>query len=189
QTRTRTLPHEPARVKGRTRRLAVADWPIVRHDAHPGYITWEQFLRNQQHLDDNCTHQGNDRRGAVREGHALLQGLVLCGQCGRRMGVRYTRNGTTPSYECNRLHNQQGGRTCQSIRGDGVDAAVARLFLEAIQPAQLEVSLATLEQIEDQARQVERQWQLRLERARYEADLARRRFLIVDPENRLVARN
>jgi DNA invertase Pin-like site-specific DNA recombinase len=189
QTRTRTLPHEPPRVKGRTRRVALADWPIVQRDAHPGYLTWEQFLRNQQRLDDNCTRRGNDRRGAVRAGHALLQGLVLCGRCGRRMTVRYTRNGTTPSYECNQLHKQQGGRTCQFVRGDAVDATVARLFLEALQPAQLEVSLTTLEQIEDQARQVERQWQLRLERARYEADLARRRFLAVEPENRLVARN
>jgi len=189
QTRTRTLPNEAPRVKGRTRRVATADWPIVHHDAHPGYISWEQFLRNQRRLDDNCTTRGGDRRGAVREGHALLQGLVLCGQCGRRMSVRYTRNGTTPSYECNQVHKQQGGRTCQFIRGDGVDAAVARLFLEALQPAQLEVSLATLEQIEEQARLVERQWRLRLERARYEADLARRRFLAVEPENRLVARN
>lgn len=189
QTRTRTLPHEAPRVKGRTRRVAAADWPIVRHDAHPGYLTWEQFLHNQQRLDDNCTLRANDRRGAVREGHALLQGIVLCGQCGRRMTVRYTRSGTTPSYECNQVHKQQGGRTCQFVRGDAVDAAVARLFLEALQPAQLEVSLATLEQIEEQARQVERQWQLRLERARYEADLARRRFLTVEPENRLVARN
>jgi len=189
QTRTRTLPHEAPRVKGRTRRVAAADWPIVRQNAHPGYLTWEQFLRNQQRLDDNCTRRENERRGPVREGHALLQGLVLCGQCGRRMSVRYTRNGTTPSYECNQVHKEQGGRTCQFVRGDGVDAAVARLFLEAIQPAQLEVSLATLEQIEAQARQVERQWQCRLERARYEADLARRRLLAVEPENRLVARN
>jgi DNA invertase Pin-like site-specific DNA recombinase len=189
QTRTRTLPHESPRVKGRTRRVPLADWSIVRHDAHPGYLSWEQFLRNQQRLDDNCTHPGNERRGAVREGHALLQGLVLCGQCGRRMTVRYTRAGTTPSYECNQVHKQQGGRTCQFVRGDGVDAAVSCLFLEALQPAQLQVSLATLEQIEDRARQVERQWQLRLERARYEADLARRHFLAVEPENRLVARN
>jgi DNA invertase Pin-like site-specific DNA recombinase len=188
RTGTRALPDEPPRVKGRTRRVAAADWPIVRHDAHPGYITWEQFLGNQRRLDDNCTTRVDGRRGAVREGHALLQGLVLCGRCGRRMGVRYTRAGTTPSYECTQAHKQQGGRTCQFVRGDGVDAAVARLFLEAIQPAQLEVSLATLEQIEEQARQVERQWQLRLERARYEADLARRRFVAVDPENRLVAR-
>ena len=189
QTRTRALPHETPRVKGRTRRVALADWPIVRHNAHPGYLSWEQFLRNQQRLDDNCTSRAHDRRGAVRAGAALLQGLVLCGRCGRRMSVRYTRNGTTPSYECTQVHKQQGGRTCQFIRGDGVDAAVARLFLEAIQPAHLEVSLATLAEIEDQARQAERQWQLRLERARYEADLARRRFLAIDPENRLVGRN
>jgi DNA invertase Pin-like site-specific DNA recombinase len=188
QTRTRTLPQETPRVKGRTRRVPLVDWPIVRHNAHAGYISWEQFLRNQQRLDDHCTVPGHERRGAVREGHALLQGLVLCGQCGRRMTIRYTRHGTTPNYECNRLHKQQGGRTCQSVRGDGVDAAVAQVFLEALQPAQLEVSLATLEQIEDQARQVERQWHLRLERARYEAELARRRFLAVEPENRLVAR-
>jgi Recombinase zinc beta ribbon domain len=161
----------------------------VHHNAHPSYLSWEQFLRNQQRLDDNCTIRGKDRRGAIRQGHALLQGLVLCGRCGRRMTVRYTRNGTTPSYECNQVHKQQSGRTCQFIRGDGVDAAAARLFLEAIQPAQLEVSLATLEEIEEQCRQIERQWQLRLERARYEAELARRRFLAVEPENRLVARN
>jgi DNA invertase Pin-like site-specific DNA recombinase len=189
QTRTRTLPHEPPRGKGQTCRVAIAEWPIVRHNAHPGYLPWEQFLRNQKRLDDNCTARSDDRRGAVREGHALLQGLVLCGQCGRRMSVRYTRDGVTPSYECNQVHKQQGGRTCQFVRGDGIDAAVSRLFLEAIQPAQLEVSLATLEQIEDQTRLVEHQWQLRLERAHYEADLARRRFVAVDPENRLVARS
>jgi len=188
QTRTRPLPHEPPRVKGRTRRVAVADWPVVLQDAHAGYLSWEQFLRNQQRLGDNCTLPGDGRRGAVREGHALLQGIVRCGRCGRRMSVRYTRHGTTPSYECNQAHKQQGGPTCQFVRGDGIDAAVSGLFLEAIVPAQLEVSLATLEQIEEQARQVERQGQLRLERARYEADLARRRFLAVEPENRLVAR-
>ncbi len=104
------------------------------------------------------------------------------------MGVRYTRDGTTPSYECTQVHKQQGGRTCQFVRGDGVDAAVSRLFLDAIRPAQLDVSLATLEEIESRTRQVSRQWELRQERARYEADLARRRFLAVDPENRLVAR-
>ncbi len=188
QTRTRLLPGETPRVKGRTRPVARADWPIVIHNAHPGYITWEQFLHNQQQLDDNRTFRPEDRRGAVREGAALLQGIVLCGVCGRRMRVRYLENGATPCYDCIELHVRHGGPTCQSIRGDGVDAAVASALLEAMQPAQLAVSLATLDQLEAQARQIERQWQLRLERAQYEADLARRRFLAVDPENRLVAR-
>ena len=130
KTRARPLPGETPRVKGRTRQVALAEWPIVRHNAHPGYISWEQFLRNQQQLDDNCTSRSKDRRGAVREGAALLQGIVLCGRCGRRMTVRYTRHGTTPSYECNQVHKERAGRTCQFVRGDGVDAVVAELFLQ-----------------------------------------------------------
>ncbi|MCL5960360.1 MAG: recombinase family protein [Chloroflexi bacterium] len=189
KTRTRTLPGESPRIKGRTRQVKCNDWPIVLHQAHPAYITWDQFLRNQQRLDDNRTFRPEDRRGAVREGSALLQGIVLCGRCGRRMSVRYLQDGNTPSYECNQLHSELAGTTCQFVRGDTVDAAVARIFLEAMQPAQLEVSMATLDQIEARALQIDRQWQLRLERAKYEADLARRRFFAVDPENRLVARN
>ncbi|HEY3230304.1 MAG TPA: recombinase family protein [Roseiflexaceae bacterium] len=188
QTRTRLLPGEAPRVKGRTHPISPDAWPIVLHDAHPGYITWEQFLRNQQQRDDNRTFRPEDRRGAVREGSALRQGIVLCGICGRRMRVRYLENGTTPCYDCIELHVRHGGPTCQSIRGDGVDRAVAEALLEAMQPAQLAVSRAALEQLEAQARQIERQWQLRRERAQYEADLARRRFLAVDPENRLVGR-
>jgi hypothetical protein len=104
------------------------------------------------------------------------------------MRVRYLEDGTTPSYDWNTLHVRQAGPTCQALRGDGVDAAVARVFLDAMPPAQLAISLATLEQVEAQARQIERQGRLRLERVPSEADLARRRFLAVDPENRLVAR-
>lgn len=187
QTRSHGLPGEAPRIKGRQRQVAQVDWSIVRHDAHPGYISWEQFLRNQQQLDDNRTCRPDQQRGAVREGAALLQGLVLCGVCGRRMSVRYDAQGI-PQYQCNQAHSQLGDKTCQSIRGDKVDVAVVQCFLEAMCPAQLEVSLATLEYIEVQARQVERQWKRRLERVEYEADVARRRFLAVEPENRLVAR-
>lgn len=188
KTRTRTLPSEAPRIKGRTRQVAQEDWPIVLHDAHPSYISWAQFLGNQQQLDDNRTFRAEERRGVVREGAALLQGLVLCGRCGRRMGVRYLSDGKTPVYVCAALHAQRAEPTCDSLRGDGVDAAVAGALLEAVQSAQLEVSLATLDQLDAQAKQIERQWQFRLERGRYEADLAKRRFLAVEPENRLVVR-
>ena len=188
QTRSRPLPGESLRIKGHTRQVALKEWPIVLHDVHPAYITWQQFMHHQEQLDDNRTYRAADRRGAAREGAALLQGIVLCGKCGRRMGVRYSKNGNIPSYECNQSHNQAGVPLCQFIRGDGIDSAVTRVFLEAIQPAQLEISLATLGQLESQAQQIDQQWQLRLERVRYEADLAKRRFSSVDPENRLVAR-
>jgi Recombinase zinc beta ribbon domain len=166
----------------------VEDWPCVLRDHHPGYITWEQYQRNQLRLLENCTTEHQDHRGAVREGAALLQGLVLCGRCGRRMTIRYMSEGKIPLYECNQLHKQHGEKSCQSLRGDGIDEAVARAFLEAMQPAQLEVSMAAIEQMAEQARRVDRQWELLVERARYEAELAQRRFLAVDPENRLVGR-
>ena len=164
KTRQVLLPGEEPRVKGRTRRVALADWPYVLHDHHPGYITWEQFLRNQHRLIENCTSPHQEHRGAVRAGAALLQGLVLCGRCGRRMTIRYMSDGKIPLYECNQLHKQLGEKSCQSLRGDRIDEAVARAFLEAMQPAQLEVSMAAIEQMADQARRVDRQWELIVER-------------------------
>jgi DNA invertase Pin-like site-specific DNA recombinase len=189
KTRQQALPSEQPRIKGRTRQVKREDWPIVLLDAHPGYSSWDQFRHNQQLLDDNRTWRPEERRGAVREGAALLQGIVLCGTCGRRMHVRYLQDGTTPSYECRQAHAQLAEKTCQTMRGDGIDQAVASCFLEAIQPAHLAVSLATLDQLEARAHQLDRQWQLRLERAQYEADLAQRRYIAVDPDNRLVARS
>jgi len=188
-TRTQLLPNEEPRVKGRTRQIKRDDWPIVLLDAHPGYISYEEFRRHQQQLDDNRTWRPEEWRGAVREGMALLQGITLCGRCGRRMSIRYLQDGIIPLYECNQAHTQHAAKTCQTMRGDSIDAAVAQSFLAAIEPAQLEVSLAALDQIEARTRQVERQWQLRKERAQYEADLARRRYMATDPENRLVARS
>jgi len=189
KTRRHALPGEAPRIKGRTRQVKLEDWPIVLRDAHPGYITWEQFRRHQQVLDDNRTWRPEERRGAVREGSALLQGIVLCGACGRRMTVRYLSDGTIPSYQCRQAHAQLAEKTCQTMRGDGIDQVVAACFLEAIQPAQLAVALSSLDQLEARAKQIDRQWQLRLERAQYEADLAHRRYNAVDPDNRLVARS
>ena len=190
RTKTRKVvsPGEEPSVKARTLRVALDDWPFVLHDHHPAYITWSQFQRNQQRLIDNCTSQHQDHRGAIRAGAALLQGLVLCGRCGRRMTIRYMDDGKIPVYECNQLHKRLGEKVCQSLRGDRIDAAVAAAFLEAMHPAELEVSMAAIDQIADQARRVDRQWEMIVERARYEAELARRRFLAVEPENRLVGR-
>lgn len=189
RTRTQTLLDGGVQVKKYTRQLNPDDWPILLLDAHSGYITWQQFLHNQKRLDDNRTSSDKDRRGAAREGTALLQGIVLCGRCGRRMTIRYLDDDVTPVYNCPYAYHQFAEPICQSFRGDGVDVAVARVFLEAMQPAQLQVSIAALEQIQAQARQIDQQWQLRIERAHYEADLARRRFFVVEPENRLVARS
>src|SRR6266567_1998151 len=189
QFRSRILPGEEPRVKGRTRRLPQEEWPIVLLDQHPGYVTWDQFLGNQRQLDDNRTWRAEDHRGAVREGPSLLQGIVLCGSCGRRMSIRYQRDGSLLMYECNQAHRQLATKTCQTLRGDRIDQAVVQCFLEAVQPAHLEVALSALDSLEARARQVDQQWQRQIERAQYEADLAGRRYRAVDPDNRLVARS
>jgi hypothetical protein len=165
QFRSRMLPGEEPRVKGRTRRLPQEEWPIVLLDQHPGYIPWDQFLGNQRQLDDNRTWRAEDHRGAVREGPSLLQGIVLCGSCGRRMSIRYQRDGSLLLYECNQAHRQLATKTCQTLRGDRIDQAVVQCFLEAIQPAHLEVALSALASLEARAKQIDQQWQRQIERA------------------------
>jgi DNA invertase Pin-like site-specific DNA recombinase len=189
KSRQRPLPGKAPRVKGSTRQVKRDDWPTILKEHHPGYINWPQFRRNLEQLDDNRTFEPDQRRGAVREGGALLQGIVACGVCGRRMTVRYMPDGIRPIYVCAQLHKDFAGKTCQFMRGDGIDAAVAQLLLAAIEPAQLTIALEAVEHLEAQARAIDHQWHLRLERARYEADLARRRYQEVEPENRLVARS
>jgi hypothetical protein len=189
QTRQRPLPGEAPRIKGYTRQVKRDNWPTLLRDHHPGYISWAQFRRHQEQLADNRTFDREQHRGVVREGGALLQGIVGCGRCGRRMTVRYMPDGLRPIYVCAQVHKDFAGKTCQFIRGDGIDAAVAQLLLEAIEPAQLTLALEAVEHLEAQAHAIDHQWQLRLERARYEADHARRRDLEVEPEYRLVARS
>ena len=173
-------------VEKRVRRTNPEDWDVLIREAHPGYISWDQYLRNQQRLEDNCTNR-RESRGAVREGAALLQGIVICGRCGRRMNLRYRDN--THYYRCQLAYQEYGEPMCQFIRGEEVDVEVTALLLDAMNPAQLNVSLQALEQVEAHTQQIEQHWRLRLERAEYEAALARRRYTAVEPENRLVARS
>ena len=183
-TRRRPLPGEAPRIKGYSRQVKREEWAILLRDHHPGSIRWEQCHRNREQLDDNRTFDAAQRRGAIREGGARLQGLVVCGVCGRRLTVRYMPDGRRPVYVCAQRHKDFAGKTCQVMRGDGIDAAGAQLLLAAMAPAQLTLALEAVEPLEARARALDHQWQLRLERARYEADLARRRYQAVEPENR-----
>ena len=189
QTRQRPLPGEAPRIKGDTRQVTRDHWPTLLREHHPGYSSWAQLRRHQEQLADNRTFDREQHRGGVREGGALLQGIVGCGRCGRRMTVRYMPDGLRPIYVCAQVHKDFAGTTCQLMRGAGIDAAVAQLLFEAIEPAQLTIALEAVEHLAAQARAIEHQGQLRLERARYEADQARRRYLEVEPEYRLVARS
>jgi len=171
--------------------VAMPDWRVSLQDHHPGYISWEEFLHNQERLEKNRTNgEETVLAGPAREGLALLQGLLLCGHCGRRLTVRYTGNGGIyPRYQCNWLRRESLGtsKECLNIRCDLLDAAVAEEVLKALQPAELELALAALAELESRDQALLRQWQMRVERAEYEAALAERRYLEVDPSQRLVA--
>jgi DNA invertase Pin-like site-specific DNA recombinase len=165
-------------------------WEVLIREAHVGYLHWDEYEQNQRRLRDNRQAYGEDRRKSPpREGPALLQGLLVCGRCGKRMTVRYhcRRGQMLPDYVCQRDGIEHGEPICQSIPGAGIDQKVGDLLVEAVTPVTLEVALAVQQELQSRLEEADRLRQQQVERARYEAELARRRYLRVDPDNRLVA--
>lgn len=165
------------------------DWQVLIRGAHAGFISWEEFERNQATLKQNAAGFGQPRGGLPREGTGLLQGRVICGLCGARMRVRYQEvaGRLEPYYICTENAVRRAGKPCQSIRGSAVDSVVGARLLDHVAPAAMEVALAVEEEIAGRIAQAQTQQALQIERARYDAELARRRYLHVDPSNRLVA--
>jgi DNA invertase Pin-like site-specific DNA recombinase len=173
-----------------TQKLPVESWTVKIDNHHRAYIDWPTFHENQAMLRKNQNpNRAMSLPGPVREGHALLQGLLLCGRCGRRLGVRYHGNGGIYcNYVCNGLMNEGlGSHWCATLAGNPLDQAVGCRILEVIEPRQIEIALEAMDQLNRQQHAVYQQWKLRVERAEYEAALAQRRYEKVDPENRLVA--
>lgn len=166
-------------------------WTALIHDAHAGYITWDTFEVNEALLTANAQAHGAERNaGPAREGPALLQGLAVCGTCGRRMTVRYhlRRGVEVPDYQCIGEAIQSGARRCLTVPGGGgVDDAIGQLLLDTVTPLALEVALTVQAELEARADEADALRHSHVERARHRAELARRRYLAVDPDNRLVA--
>jgi DNA invertase Pin-like site-specific DNA recombinase/predicted DNA-binding transcriptional regulator AlpA len=176
-------------VKKRTRHLPMEQWSVLIRDHHPGFIDWATFEANQARLDSNTKPQPHQAGGAVREGAALLQGLVTCGHCGRRLHVHYRGRNSVPGYHCAGKDLVNGrGVYCLNVGGTGIEQAVADAFLQAITPAAIEAMRLSIEQLQANHDAALSQWRLEVERARYEAERAERRYRAVEPENRLVAR-
>ena len=177
-------------VRKRMQAVAMRDWRVSLQQHHEGYITLEEFVKNRERLQKNRTN-GEDTvlSGPAREGLALLQGLLLCGNCGHALTVRYRGNGgICPTYQCNLLRREGLATTsCMVFRCDLLDGVIAEEMLKALQPAELELALSALHELESRDQSILRQWQMRLERAEYEVALAERRYQEVDPANRLVA--
>jgi DNA invertase Pin-like site-specific DNA recombinase len=160
-------------------------WQVLIRDHHPAYITWETFLANTKRLAANCTHQG---ARPVREGGALLQGIVLCGGCGRAMST--TCSGDKPIYDC--THSRSDHVTtpqCRSVLAEVVDRVVGQRLLEVLAPQEIALALAAADEVTARKANHNRALELRVERTRYEAARAERAFHHCDPDNRLVARS
>jgi len=183
---------EVRRADGKVRQVDIdrEDWYALHPDSHEGYISWERYEENLACLRRNALAVGaHHRRSPPREGPALLQGLVICGRCGRNMTVRYRqqKRGLVPEYVCSRMKDKESAPVCQSIPGAGLDQAIGRLLLELVSPVALEVSLAVQREVQERVEEADRLRHRQVERAQQETELARRRYMQVHPDNRMVA--
>jgi DNA invertase Pin-like site-specific DNA recombinase len=177
----------PKTGKAKVRLRPVQDWPVAVQERWPHYISWSEFLENQRVLRSNWYRR--ESQGAPRKGAALLQGIVFCGRCGAKMGIQHyaTKEKRAPAYSCYRAYHEEGGAACQVMSAKPVDQAVAELFLQAVCPAQVDIALRALDELDKDREAARREWALQIQQAEYEVQLARRRYEIVDPANRLVA--
>ncbi len=167
-------------------RRPMAEWDVLLQDQHEGYITWDEFERNQRVIADNATGMGRTiARGAVRQGEVLLAGLLRCGHCGRKLQVHYS--GKLGRYDCYGARLNHGTARCISLGNRVADAAVGAEVLRVLAPLGMDAALKVLDAQASETSAIERQLELALAQARYEAAHARRQYDVVDPANRLVA--
>ncbi len=174
----------------RHERLPPDKWLVLIRDHHPGYISWQEYESNEQRLRTAAKALSFERQAPPREGPALLQGRVVCGLCGSRMHVHYNtrRSGKLiTSYVCSGRGRIFGDPQCQGVPGTEIDAALGQLLVEAVTPTAIELALNVQQEIKDRIDETDRLRRRQVERAQYEANCARQRYMQVDPANRLVA--
>ena len=170
-----------------TVKLPKDQWKVFIPNHHDAYITWEEYESNLKALTSNLTN--SEKSTPAREGAALLQGIVLCGKCGRRMSVRYTGNGgISPKYECKGRWEHGNKAVCTSIPSPVADQAVSDKILSLMKPSEFEIALKLIRNIAKTDQASDRNWKLSLERAQFEASRAERQYMLAEPENRLVVR-
>jgi DNA invertase Pin-like site-specific DNA recombinase len=181
--------------EGRRRRrvtnLPIAEWKVTIPDAHPAYISWEEFMTNRKRIADNAARRrGSTNAGAAREGRALLQGLLLCGRCGARISVRYAgNNGRWTNYSCMKLKFEAlSSSECLHVSARYLEPPIIDVVMKMLTHERLLDATRIIDTIEEQDQAVDKQWTLRLERARYDANRAERQYDACDPDNRVVAR-
>jgi DNA invertase Pin-like site-specific DNA recombinase len=170
--------------------MPIESWHAYMPDAHPGYITGDQFDENVKKRKENACAYGEDRKKSPpREGPALLQGIIVCGRCGKRMSVRYQKNCSklVPIYTCMRDCTQNGAKVCQIVMGEKVDEEISKMLLEMLNPLAIKAAIKVQNELSQRKLEACSFYRQQVERAKYEMELARKRYMLVDPQNRLVA--
>ncbi|MGI8507181.1 MAG: recombinase family protein, partial [Solirubrobacteraceae bacterium] len=191
KTRRERYVDEHGNTRQRMRRLPQAEWQVLIWDHHPGYIDKATFEKNRERIARNTHPRAHEAGGAIREGAALLQGIAVCARCGRKLNVHYDgrRAQARPSYYCPGSILVEGrGSWCLRVGGVQIDQAVAAALLAALTPAGVKAALSAAEALEADHDAALGQWRLQVERAKYQAERAERRYRQVEPEHRLVAR-
>jgi DNA invertase Pin-like site-specific DNA recombinase len=191
KTRRERYVDEHGQTRQRLRRLPQAEWGVLIWDHHPGFIDKATYERNRERIAGNTRPRAHEPGGAVREGQALLQGIAVCGRCGRKLKVHYQgrRGHQSPAYHCpSSILVENRGSWCLRVGGRQIDQAVAAALLAALTPAGVKAALQAAEALEQDHDAALKQWRLQVERARYQAQRAERRYRQVEPEHRLVAR-
>ncbi len=189
KTRQETYIDEEGVTKKRIRTLPQDQWTVLIEDHHTGYIDWTIYQSNQARLQMNTRPVRHNAGGVIREGAALLQGIALCGHCGRKLKTHYRGKNKTPGYHCGGKDIVEGrGVYCLNVGGVQIDQAVSETVLKMLEPHALKAAVAAVEELEADNDAALEQWRLAVERSRYEAQRAERCYYAVDPENRLVAR-
>jgi DNA invertase Pin-like site-specific DNA recombinase len=189
KTRQERYVDDDGDVRKRLKRLPPAEWSVLIHDHHQGFIDWATFEANQVRLASHTRPTPHDSAGALREGAALLQGLAMCGHCGRKLLVAYSGRNAVPTYYCPGDNIANGrGEACLRLGGHHIEQVVTAAVLAAVEPGALQAARDAAEALESNQGAALVQWRHQLEQARYQAQLAQRRYRNVDPDNRLVAR-
>ncbi len=165
-------------------RVPMEEWKVLLKDRLPAYISWERYLQNRERIKQNRNQF--DCQGAPRSGVTLLSGLLVCSNCGRRMRTLYHAHGKA-QYGCNHRELTGLAPRCPGLAARAVDDLIAQQVLRALEPAAIELSIQAQSDVEQERKRLDKHWQQRRQRARYDTELAERRYQAVDPENRLVA--
>ena len=189
KTRAETVLDAAGVRRKRIKPLPRDQWQVLIKEHHKGFIDWQTYEANLQRIAKNTRPGPHKAGGAVREGSALLQGLASCGHCGRRLRTHYRGRNSASAYHCAGENIVEGrGSYCLNVGGVQIDEAVAHAFIAALEPAKIAATLAAAERLEADREAALKHWRLGVERASYTVSLAERRYLAVDPDNRLVAR-